>query len=233
MVDLSKEMAELAEGLKAGATSHCRVLQFVSALAGEGTSTVAREFARYMSERSQLGVWLIELDLLRGAQFASLKAEQTRYGVLGTPTRASVDGSMFFDLSPKLTNSNGQPWPNAGYLDAYPVGQARWWVTRFRREALRPGQSVRILSSPDYWRMLRQYSDWIIIDAPSAQRSRAALATAAYVDDNVMVVSGDSEDISSAVALRDGLKSVGGRCAGLVFNRAPKEAPPFLQTLLR
>jgi hypothetical protein len=140
---------------------------------------------------------------------------------------------MFFDLSPKLTNSNGQPWPNAGYLDAYPVGQARWWVTRFRREALRPGQSVRILSSPDYWRMLRQYSDWIIIDAPSAQRSRAALATAAYVDDNVMVVSGDSEDISSAVALRDGLKSVGGRCAGLVFNRAPKEAPPFLQTLVR
>jgi Mrp family chromosome partitioning ATPase len=246
MVDLSKDMAALLERLDWGSGADSargqgsggqgsgglgRVVQFVGAKPGEGVSTVAREFARVAAPRARRGVWLIELDLMSGGQHAAIEAEPRLYGALGAATRASADGSTFFDVSPRIRAPNGQPWPDAGYLDAFPVGRARWWVTRFRREALRPGQTVRILNSPNYWNMMRRHADLIVVDAPAAQRSRVALATAALVDANVLVVAADRRDIQAPVALRDGLINAGGRCAGLVFNRAGPEPPGFLKAL--
>jgi Mrp family chromosome partitioning ATPase len=236
MVDLSKDMAALLERLdwdpggqrRAGVG---RVIQFVGAEAGEGVSTVAREFARVAAPRLNRGVWLIELDLMRGGQHAAIDADPRQYGALGPPTRASADGSMFFDVSPRIQGPGGRPWPDAGYLDAFPVGSARLWVTRFRREALRPGQSVRILNTPAYWNMMRRHADLVVIDAPSAQRSRVALATAARVDANVLVVAADRRNVQAALALRDGLIAAGGRCSGLVFNRAAPDPPGFLMAL--
>ncbi len=239
MVDLCAEMTELWERLgfaaaapAAAAAPPARVLQFVSAETGEGASTVAREFARLAAERTRRGVWLIELDLLRGEQQAAIAADPERYGELGEPARASVDGSMFFSITPQLKGPAGKPWPDAGYLDAYPVGQQRFWVTRFRREALRTGQSVRILGQPAYWNMLRRHADVVVIDAPSAERSQAALAVAAFADANILVVAGDRRNVRAPLALRDALVGAGGYCAGLVFNRAPTEPPQFLKSIL-
>jgi Mrp family chromosome partitioning ATPase len=236
MVDLSKDMAALLERLDGGLAGQSpagvgRVIQFVGAQPGEGVSTVAREFARIAAWRARRTVWLIELDLMRGDQHAAIAADPRLYGPLGPPTRASADGSMFFDVSPPLPGPDGRPWPDAGYLDAFAVGGANWWVTRFRREALRPGQVARILNTPAYWTMMRRHADLIVVDAPSAQRSRVALATAALVDANVLVVAADRRDVAGPQALRDGLIQAGGRCAGLVFNRAPADPPRFLQAL--
>jgi Mrp family chromosome partitioning ATPase len=236
MVDLSKDMAALLERLDwgpggGGAHGSGRVVQFVGAEPGEGVSTVAREFARVAAPRARRGVWLIELDLMRGGQHAAIEADPRLYGHLGPPTRASVDGSMFFDVSPRIRGPDGRPWPDAGYLDAFPVRGAKWWVTRFRREALRPGQTARILNTPTYWNMLRQHADLVVVDAPAARRSRVALATAALVDANILVVAADRRDVHAPQALRDGLIQAGGRCAGLVFNRAGPEPPGFLRAL--
>ena len=237
MVDLSSEMAELAEHLGlanaggAQATSG-RVVQFVSAETGEGASTVAREFARHAAQTARRGVWLIELDLLRGEQHAAIEADPARYGALGEATRASSDGSMFFDVTPKLKGVDGRSWPDARYLEAYPVGKARWWVSRFRRDVLRPGQSVRILNAPSYWSMLRTHADLIVIDAPSAERSQVSLAVAPNADANVLVVAGDRRNTKAPLALRDSITEAGGYCAGLVFNRAPAEPPQFLKSIL-
>ncbi len=240
MVNLSAEMADLWDRLGfeadapkvSAATRPARVLQFVSSETGEGASSVAREFAHLAAGRARRGVWLVELDLLRGEQHAAIAADPGRYGELGEPTRASVDGSMFFSITPQLQGPGGRPWPDAGYMDAYPVGHARFWVTRFRREALRSGQSVRILGQPAYWNMLRRHADYVVIDAPSAERSQAALATAAFVDANVLVVAGDRRNVRAPMALRDSLVAAGGYCAGLVFNRAQAEPPQFLKSIL-
>jgi hypothetical protein len=236
MVDLSKDMAALLQRLDWGPGGQVsaglgRVVQFVGATPGEGVSTVAREFARMAAPRLHRGVWLVELDLMRGDQYAAIEADPQLYGPLGPPTRASADGSMFFDVAPRIAGPDGRPWPDAGYLDAFSVGRARWWVTRFRREALRPGQSVRILNSPAYWTMLRRHADLVVVDAPAAQRSRVALATAALVDANILVVAADRRDVQAPQALRDGLINAGGRCAGLVFNRAAPDPPSFLKAL--
>ena len=233
MVDLGSEMAELCGRLAAVPGGPGRVLQFVSAEAGEGVSTVAREFARFVAADARRGVWLVELDLFRGEHHSALEADPARYGLLGEPTRSSPNETSFFSVDPKLQGVDGRAWPDIRYLDAYPVGDRRWWVTRFRREALKPGQDVRILNTPGYWNTLRAHADWVVIDAPALARSPASVAIAPLVDANVLVVSGDaSRDIASAQRLKTALTEAGGRCAGLVFNRAPRAPPRFLSQLL-
>ena len=52
MVDLNTEMADLWASLGTPAPGRARAVQFVAARRGEGTSTVAREFARFAARRA-------------------------------------------------------------------------------------------------------------------------------------------------------------------------------------
>jgi Mrp family chromosome partitioning ATPase len=235
MVDLSDEMADLAVTLSTaiGPVGGARLVQFVSAERGEGTSTIAREFARHVSQHAQKGVWLVELDLMRGEQYAALAADPERYGFLGRPVRASPNGSMFFSIQPPVRGVDGRAWPDARYLGAFPVGGRRWWVTRFRREALRPGQSAQIMATPAYWDALRGHADWVIVDAPAAERSRALLTSAPFMDANVLVVAAEHGDTAKAPLLRDAITGVGGLCAGVFLNQVRVETPPLLKRFVR
>ena len=65
MVDLNVEMTELWSALGAPPAGRPHVVQFVAARRGEGTSTVAREFARFAARRAgrktaiPFGPWMI------------------------------------------------------------------------------------------------------------------------------------------------------------------------------
>ena len=207
-------METLLEALGPPRPRAAKLVQFVAAKAGEGTSTVAREFARAAAERSTKGVWLIELDLLRGEQHAVMADDPDEYGDLGEPAQASPDGSMFFTVEPPVRGVDGRPWSHATYLAAYAVGGQRFWVTRFRREAL------------------RGFADYVVVDAPSAERSRAAMAVSRFMDANVLVVAADNADKTAPARLRDDIEAAGGSCAGLVFNKAPSEPPAFVRKLV-
>lgn len=233
MVDLTLEMAALAERLGPPPGERARLIQFVSAEPGEGTSTVAREFARAMSAGAQKGVWLVDLDLLKGDQFDEIASHAKEYGPLGAPVRASPNQTAFFSVTPSTRNRDGRPWPDASYLAAYAVGGRRWWVTRFRKEALKPGQHVDILAEPAYWDSLRRHADYVVVDAPALSRSRAAVALAPLMDATVMVVAADAKHPESHARLRDALKAVGARCPGVFLNRAPADPPGFLSALAR
>ena len=232
MVDLSPEMAALAERLGPAPGAIARVLQFVSAEQGEGSSTIAREFAREVSRHASRGVWLLELDLMKGEQHAAIAAEPEIYGRLSEPVRATPGSEMFFSVTPQREGDYGRVYQDANYLAAHQVGGARWWVGRFRRELLVGGQSVRILAQPDYWDLMRAHADYVIVDAPSWARSRAAAAVAPFMDATLIVVSADQRNVRATAALRDGIEAAGGVCGGLVVNRAPKAPPAFLKTLL-
>ena len=230
MVDLSEEMAELAERLGPPPAGGARAIQFLAARSGEGTSAVSRAFADVVSRRAGAkGVWLVELDLLSGAQGEAVATDPETYGALGAPVRASPDASAFFDVQPATRAADGGAWPAASYLSAYPVGGRRLWVTRFRKDALRGGQQVRVTDAPDYWRSLRTHADWIVVDAPAAERSRAALSVAPHMDGTVLVVDAGGDDPAAVAMVRDQIAAVGGRCVGVVLNRARGEAPAFIR----
>ena len=232
MVDLGDEMAQLWSSLRTPAPGHARVIQFVAATGGEGTSTVAREFARYATGQVRKAVWLVDLDLMNAPQYFALSAEPGRFGQLGRQTAASPDGSAFFTVQPPSYGADGAAWPDARFLVAHPAGGSRLWVTRFRRENMKPDQAAHILPTADYWNALRKHADLIVVDSPAADRSNAATAVAPFMDFTVLVVAADEGDAGGPMALKESILAAGGRCAGLVFNRATVQPPGFLRSIL-
>lgn len=231
MSDLSSEMAALAERLGPAPGAVARVVQFVAAESGEGTSTLARAFATEVAKRAVRPVWLIELDLMRGEQHHIIGDDIEAYGRLGDPTRASPNHAMFFTVQPKVA-ADETPGADAAFLAAYAVGRSRLYVTRFRRERLASGQTARILPTADYWEAVAAHSEYVVVDAPAWSRSRAAGVVAPFMDANLLVVSADKRNPDAAGAALHGLEAAGGRWAGVVVNRAPKATPALIQKLL-
>ncbi len=136
---------------------------------------------------------------------------------------------MFFSVQPPLKRPDGRPWPDGRYISAHAAGAAGFWVTRFRREAMRGRQGVHVLPTPDFWRALRRHCDLVVVDAPAAERSQAGLTVAPFMDDVVLVVAAEESDVGASVELRDDLAAAGARCAGLFLNRVRVEPPGFLR----
>lgn len=221
-MDLNVEIGELWKALGAPAPGRPRVVQFIAARRGEGTSILAREFARFAARRAGRRTWLIDLDLMGAAQCADIAAEPSRYGKLAAAVSGSPDGSAFFAVGP------AGHVPAGAYLAAHKVGDAPWWVSRFRRELLKGRQSVKVTSSGDYWRALRQHAEIIVIDSPSADRSQAGLAVAPHMDQTVLVVAADEPDVRRPMQLRDAISAAGGDPAGVFYNRSRVQAPPAI-----
>ena len=229
MLDLRAEMAALWASLSGSTHGRARAIEFVAARRGEGTSTIAREFARYAARSVGCRTWLVDLDLMKQTQADGFAAEASRTGALGPAASATPDGSMFFSIRPPLTGPDGRPWPDARYLSAHAVGSGGLWVTRFRRDALRGRQSVHVLPTADYWNALRRHADLVVVDAPSAERSRAGITVAPFMDEVVLVVAAEEADPGESAQLRDDLAEAGARCSGLFLNRVKIETPPFLR----
>ncbi|HUO21545.1 MAG TPA: sugar kinase [Caulobacteraceae bacterium] len=225
MVDLASEMAQLWMALGPPIPDRGRVITFVSATPGEGASTVAREFAAFAADRVRRNVWLVDMSLPESRQARAFLEERERYGALGREAAASPNGSAFFAVQPAMRGPDGRPWPSSRYLAAHQVAKRRLWVTRFRRELMRQGQSVSVTPGGEYWNTLRKHADLVVIDAPAASDSPAALMTARYADTVVIVVAADKGDMHRAARLRDAIVAAGGRCAGVVYNKAaPQKA---------
>lgn len=222
MVDLTNEMAELWAALGPVPTMQGRVLQFVSARTGEGTSTIAREFARLAAVRARKPAWLIDADLYDQSQLSAVAMQADRFGPVQGQASASPDGSSFFTLYPPIKDRNGRPMADGRLLHARAVLGGRLWVTRLRSEAMHAAQRAQFLGTPAYWEAMRRHSDYIIIDSPAADRSDAALTLAPHVDATVLVVAADEQDVGEPAALRDALEAADGFVAGMVFNRAPE-----------
>jgi hypothetical protein len=232
MVDLSAEVAGLWGALDVHPAGRARLIQFVAATAGEGVSTVAREFAFHAAARLSKRVWLVDLDLMNSPQADAIAADPGRYGPLGPAAAASPNGSVFFTVQPPLRRPDGRPWSDSRYFAAHAVGAARFWVTRFRADALRGAQTVEVVASGEYWQALRRHADLIVVDAPSADRSADAVTVARFMDETILVVAADQPDIGAPGRLRDAIAAAGGRCSGVFLNRATLAAPPFMKSAI-
>lgn len=231
MVDLTSEMAGLWAALGPAPAHRGRVIQFACANTGEGTSTVAREFARLAAVRARKPVWLIDADLAQQGQQEAVGAEPDRFGRLGASAAASPDGVVFYAVTPPVMGHDGKPVAPTRLMTARACLGGRLWVTRFAAESLRSGQRAESLPDPHYWDMMRRHSDTIIIDAPAADRNDAAITLSPYVDATVLVVAAETTAANEPVILRDEIESVGGRIAGVVVNRSTYRPPAFLRRL--
>ena len=231
MVDLTSEMAVLWAALGPAPAHRGRVIQFAAAGTGEGVSTVAREFARLAAVRARKPVWLIDADLAQQSQQEAVAYEPERFGRLGAAAAASPNGSVFYAVTPPVMGRDGRPVAPGRLMTARPCLGGRLWITRFRTESLRSGQRAEPLPDSRYWDALRKHADTVVIDAPAADRSDAAITLAPFVDATVLVVAAETTAANEPVILRDEIEAVGGRIVGVVVNRSTYRPPPFLRRL--
>ncbi len=229
MVDLTSEMTSLWTALGPAPLERGRLVQFVSTRAGEGVSTIAREFSRLAAVRARKPVWLVDADLERQTQLAAAAGEPERFGQVGKVAGASPDGTTFFTVRPALKDREGRIVPDAHLIVARPLLGGRLWITRLRSEVFRVESRAHVLPVPSYWDAMRRHADYIVVDSPSADRSDSAVTLAPFMDATVIVVAAEEAEAPHVAALRDALEATGGRVAGLVFNRARDFAPKILR----
>ena len=193
---------------------------FISAYQGEGTSTIAREYARVEAAMASRPVWLIDADLRQQSQLRAMADEPHRFGKPGPLSQATPDGSMFFEVTPSARDRNNKPVPAAKYLVARPFFENKLWVTRFREQNLDPGQKVFVEPQTSYWKALRRHAQTIVVDAPAMECAQSGLGLCAHMDAVIMVVSEDTGDMAHRQRLKNHIERNGGRVLGLFYNKA-------------
>jgi Mrp family chromosome partitioning ATPase len=231
MVDLTSEMAALWAALGPAPGHRGRVVQVAAANSGEGVSTVAREYARLAAVRARKPVWLVDADLAQQGQLEAIAGQPDRFGAIGKAAIATPDGSIFFAVTPRLTDREGRPVHPARLMTARPCLGGRLWVTRFAAEHLRSGQRAEAVGDASYWDALRKHADTVVIDAPAADRNDMAITLAPFVDSTVLVVAAGITPANEPLMLRDEIEAVGGKIAGVVVNRSTYNPPAFLKRL--
>lgn len=231
MVDLTAEMAGLWTALGAAPAHRGRLIMFVSAVKGEGTTTVSREFARLAAVRATKPVWLIDANLTSQEQQVHMVQNPDRFGRAGDTVSGSPDGSCFFTIKPPFVDSKGQRVRPARLLTARPFLGRRLYATRFQQELLKAGQSAGVLKQGDYWAGLSRHVEAVIVDVPSVDTHDAALMIAPFMDDVVIVV-GENAAVEPPLKLKEQIISAGGRVTGMVINRASYKPPKLMQKFM-
>lgn len=193
-----------------------RSVLFVSARSGEGTSDVAAAFCEHVAGRAQRPIMLYDLDLAANPQFEAYRSDPR-----GLKIGPGLD--MTFGATPfwRIVGRPDAPQLAAIYR-AHRLEPSRLFVTRFAYDDLRPGDRVEVVSAPDYWTAVRQRVEIAVLDAPSLERSRAALALARDVDAVVLVVEADARNPAEAIAAREAIEARGANVIGVVLSRAPR-----------
>ena len=197
-----------------------RVILFMSAHKGEGMSSVASSFAMIAASRSARTALIVDLDIRRNYQYTSFAQGIVKdAGRPGRALDASLGAEQIYTVAGHESDlSYGK------LLNAHQIEGQRLLVTRFRRDRLAPGQKVQLRTAPGWWSALRAAADWVIIDAPCLERTRAGLAFAGQADGVVLVVKADETPAADVAALRQEVEAHGGTVIGVVMNRLQDDA---------
>ncbi len=197
-------------------TSGGFVIEFIGADDGDGTSTVARDFALLAAQELDLAVVLLDLNWPDNPQFhffAASNVMRTWYlnaqGLL-----LAAENSDDPSLLPATTQ-----------IAFHQVGESTLVVSEAHSDLAQhtyyPG------SGADFWRALRGSVDIVVIDAPAAHRSLSGVMVAPEADAVVLVIAAEDTLMDEAMMLRNRILLQGGRPAGIVFNRY--RLPSFFQ----
>ena len=222
MLDLRQELSGLWQATaRLTPREGGRVLMFMSAREGEGTSSVAASFALMAAARAARMTWLIDLDLRENPLYTAF-AKGTLKGT-GRPGNA-LDASLRTEQIYSVPGAERDP-ALTKLLTAHQIEGLRLLVTRFRNERLKPGQRVRMEPAPGWWSALRQSADWAVVDAPALARSAVGLTYAPLVDGVILVVQADTTSAGEVEDLRAAIEGTGGMVAGVVMNQLKGARP--------
>ncbi len=171
-----------------------RVIAFIAARSGEGTSSLVLKYAKLLCQESGKKILLIDAGLALTPAYAQLGLR----GNTGLVEAALNDTSLetaTHEIMPRLSVAR--------------------WVGDLHNRAI----ADRVLQNPDVWKRLQSEFDYILIDAPSLQSSFDGVLLSVKADTTVMVVESESTPTPVTQKLRDTLLDAGAKIAGLVLTK--------------
>lgn len=166
-----------------------QTLAFIAARAREGTSTVAREFTRLLS---QLGFKVLLLNP------SSPSVAQQR-----TASSYSIDVFASGQRSQMMVHRGD----NAPYHEL--------WLS----SASNPGLAARIATNDAFWIDLRGVYDYLVIDAPAMERTFDGVVLASRADGVIILVEAESTQGAAVGGLRSALEDTGAKILGIVMTK--------------
>lgn len=228
MIDLRKELTETWRvATRAPIENGGRTIMFMSAMSGEGTSSVAASFAMLAAQRARKGVWLVDLNLMNGRLFKSFDRGgefSDTFGAVGPAHNAEMSGASFFSISPPPPPPPPGQKKDASLFVMHRVGDSKLLVSRFRKERLENNSRVRVKTGAEYWKAVREIADWVIVDAPSLEESPAGLAICSQMDATAIVVRADKTPATQVSKIGQEIEGHGGTCMGIVLNGTRADA---------
>jgi Mrp family chromosome partitioning ATPase len=183
--------------------SHC-VIQFIGSRESEGTSTIVHEFGRFLGERCNTSVLLVDGDPLRMSQHQAFRHHP---GV-----------------------SLQQAGQEGGSLDEaiFQVRNSRVFLCRLAEEnGGKPDLSLS-MNMRQVWDKLRKKFRFVLVDSPSMDGAADALPLCSSVDGVVLVVEAEKTRSQVAASMKDRVIQNGGNTLGIVFNKQRYYIPEWI-----
>ena len=219
MLDLRSDLDQLwrAAG-RLTAAKGGRGIMFIAAQENEGTSSVAASFALLAAERSRKSTWLVDLNLHDNPQFEAFRRGDFGTRGLSRAYDASLGTQAFYDIVEARGGHRHGAGANSKLLAAHQVSGTRLLVTRFRNNRVAHGGKIHLSTRSEWWAALRRGADWVIVDAPAAERSGAGLAMASQMDGVIIVVQADRTKPDTVTNLTKEIEAYGGQALGVVMT---------------
>ncbi len=201
-LNLEKEMAVLYQTIESLLPNSAKIIQFIASRKGEGTSTIAREYAQISSELYGKSVLLLDPALAPPAK--RLDDDETQHSLIHSEPHIPVE-RLFC------------PAENQHFF----IGT----VSMF-------GKSLSTVFSSQKSDLLldklKQNFDLTVIASPPLTLSPDGLSVARKVDGVVMVLEAETTRCPVVADLKNKIENVGGNILGIILNKQKHYIPSFI-----
>lgn len=201
-------------------------LEFIAATSGEGTSSIAREFAVVAARHTDRPVLLLDLNRDRSNHVEVLAGTHPELGHAGPALDLGMpaEAMLYRQLGGSRDRSGA-----GGALTLHRFGHSSLLVSRLN---VPPAVPIDLVPGNRFWTELRARVALTVVDGPSIDRSGEGLAVASAMDAVVMVVQAEKNRLPVLENLRDQLLAQSATIAGIVFNKRRFYIPAVVYRLL-
>jgi Mrp family chromosome partitioning ATPase len=178
-----------------------RVIQFIGSGAGEGTSTLIREFALTVAQHSSKPVLLIEADSNQPSQAQAF----------------AMEAKLPLDYVLK----EGKPLDG----DISQIEQSNLFLASLSSNFFRSLTDRSFFHSTDMWKAARNQFSLILIDSPPVNASTDGLAICEFVDGVVLVIAAEKTRSAVAQNVKREILRREGNLLGIVFTKRKFHIP--------
>ena len=177
------------------------VIQFIGSQAGEGTSTLIREFALTLGRNSSKPILLVEADFRQPSQAQAFALE----------------------AKPSLNYAVREGKPLAGVVSQ--IEQSNLFLGTLSSDFFRSLTERSFFRSTDMWKALRSQFSLILIDSSPVNTSADGLAICEYVNGVVLVLAAEKTRAAVAKNVKREILRREGNLLGIVYTKRKFHIP--------